>query len=151
MRYCYIIEETIDEAEIRSRSRQPIAAMNTTPLIDILLVLLIMLIMTIPGQTHAVKFDLPTPQPKPFLPPNPLKNDLVITERGTLLWNGTPVSRQELRAELDWTQQMRPTPELHLRADPYARYGTVDEVLAIIKREHVERVGFVGNEGYLGF
>ncbi|MGE5564248.1 MAG: ExbD/TolR family protein [Bacillota bacterium] len=129
----------------------PIAQMNTTPLIDVLLVLLIMLIMTIPGQTHAVKFDLPSAPPTPLLQPNPLKNDLAITDSGALLWNGTPISRQVLREELEATQQMRPTPELHLRVEARARYGTVDEVLAIIKREHVEKVGFVGNAEYGSF
>lgn len=127
----------------------PIAAMNTTPLIDVLLVLLVMLIITIPPQTHAVKMDLPAPPTSKLPPPNPFKNELVITSSGTLLWNGTPISRQDLRGELQLTQQMSPIPELHLRPDAKARYGTVDEVLAIIKTEHVQSVGFVGNEAYL--
>lgn len=127
----------------------PIASMNTTPLIDVLLVLLIMLIMTIPPQTHAVKLDLPSPWPAAHVPPpNRLKNELVITETGALLWNGTPVSKQQLREELELTQQMRPIPELHLRPRANARYGTVDEVLGILKSEHVQSVGFVGNEAY---
>ena len=127
----------------------PIAAMNTTPLIDVLLVLLVMLIITIPPQTHAVKIDLPAPPTSRAPPPNPLQNELAITKAGTLLWNGIPISRQDLRAELQLTQQMSPAPELHLRPDAAARYGTVDEVLAIIKTEHVHNVGFVGNEAYL--
>jgi len=126
----------------------PIAGMNTTPLIDVLLVLLIMLIITIPPQTHIVKLDLPSPPPFSVPPPNPLKNELVITETGALLWNGTPVSTQQLREELALTQEMRPIPELHLRPRPNARYGAVDEVLGIVKTEHVQSVGFVGNEAY---
>jgi len=128
----------------------PIAGMNTTPLIDVLLVLLIMLIMTIPPQTHAVKLDLPSPSTRTQVPPpNRLKNELVITQAGVLLWNGTPVTKQQLRQELALTQQMRPIPELHLRPAANARYGAVDEVLGIVKSEHVQSVGFVGNEAYL--
>jgi biopolymer transport protein ExbD len=127
----------------------PIAGMNTTPLIDVLLVLLIMLIITIPPQTHVVKLDLPSPRLVRVPPPNPLKNELAITETGALLWNGTPISTQQLREELALTQEMRPIPELHLRPRPNARYGTVDEVLGIVKSEHVQSVGFVGNEAYL--
>jgi biopolymer transport protein ExbD len=128
----------------------PIASLNTTPLIDVLLVLLIMLIMTIPPQTNIVKLDLPLPRPSVHVPPpNPLKNELAITEAGALLWNGTPISVQGLREELALTQEMRPIPELHLRPQPNARYGTVDEVLGIVKSEHVQSVGFVGNEAYL--
>ena len=127
----------------------PIVNMNTTPLIDVLMVLLIMLIITIPPQSHIVKLDLPLPRSIHVPPPNPLKNELVITETGAILWNGTPVSKQVLREELALTQEMRPVPELHLRPRANARYGTVDEVLAIIKSEHVRSVGFVGNEAYV--
>lgn len=127
----------------------PIAQMNTTPLIDVMLVLVIMLIITIPPQTHVVKLDLPAPWPTKVPPPNAVKNELVITDAGSLLWNGAPVSTQVLREELALTQQMRPIPELHLRPEANTRYGTVDEVLAMIKSEHVQSVGFVGNESYL--
>ena len=128
---------------------KPMAEMNMTPLIDVMLVLLVMLIMTIPPQTHAVKFDLPDPSPVRLQPPNPLHNELAITDAGLLMWNGVPISRPALRGELALTQQMQPTPELHLRPAAHARYGTVDEILALIKSEHVQKVGFVGNEAYL--
>jgi biopolymer transport protein ExbD len=128
--------------------QSPLIEMNTTPLIDVLLVLLVMFIITIPIQSHAVKLDLPGPTDMPFPPPDPVKNELGITKTGTLLWNGSPVSDEALRQELRVTQQMRPTPELHLRPDPEAPYGAVDELLGLIKREHVQRVGFVGNEAY---
>jgi biopolymer transport protein ExbD len=123
--------------------------MNTTPLIDVMLVLLVMFIITIPMQTHAVKLDLPSGPPPTVLPPNPVVNDLVITRAGTVLWDGIPVTLAELRQELRLTQQMSPVPELHLRPHPEARYEAVDGVLGTIKREHVEKVGFVGNERYL--
>jgi biopolymer transport protein ExbD len=134
---------------ITRRKRVPVLDMNVVPLIDVLLVLLIMFIITIPIQTHAVKLDLPqdqTNQPPP--PILPTKNKIVITGGGEILWNGTAVSPQQLRLYLDATQQMDPTPELHLQPEPNARYALVDEVLAITKRARVDKMGFVGNEAY---
>ena len=121
---------------------------NTTPLIDVMLVLLIMLIITIPPQTHAVKLDLPVNQNTPPPPIQPLKNTVGITVQGAITWNGTPISQQQLRQYLEVTQQMNPVPELHLQPDATARYELVDEVLAITKKAHVQKMGFVGNEYY---
>jgi biopolymer transport protein ExbD len=125
----------------------PVVELNTTPLIDVLLVLLVMLIITIPPATHNVKLDLPGP-PTAVQPPNPVVNNLQITRGGVIFWNGSPVTDGELRQELRLTQQMAPVPELHLRPDPETRYEVVDRVLATIKTEHVEKVGFVGNERF---
>jgi biopolymer transport protein ExbD len=125
---------------------KPMMEMNTTPLIDVLLVLLIILIITIPIQSHAVKLDLPGPVPAPE--PRSIKNELQITRFGALLWNGQPITREGLKYDLEVTQRMRPIPELHLRPDSAARYAVVDEVLGVIKREQVQKVGFVGNEAY---
>ncbi len=123
---------------------------NTTPLIDVMLVLLIMFIITIPIQTHAVKIDLPVNQPNQVPPPiNPQKNIVVVSANGQILWNGNPVSKEQLRQYLDITQQMNPVPELHLQPDATARYELVDEVLAITKQAHVQKMGFVGNEYYM--
>ena len=131
---------------------EPIMDINTTPLIDVLLVLLIMFIITIPIQTHAVKLDLPQSQPNDTPPPvDPIKNKVVITEAGAILWNGTPVSPLQLRQYLDVSQQMDPVPELHLQPEPTARYEVVDQVLAITKQARVEKMGFVGNELYAEF
>jgi biopolymer transport protein ExbD len=129
---------------------EPMMDMNVVPLIDILLVLLIMFIITIPVQTHAVKLDLPQNQDVTNPPPiDPIKNKIVITGGGEILWNGTSVNQQQLRLYLDQTQQMNPTPELHLQPEPNARYELVDEVLAITKRARVDKMGFVGNEAYM--
>jgi biopolymer transport protein ExbD len=129
---------------------EPMMDINTTPLIDVLLVLLIMFIITIPIQTHAVKLDLPQSSNESNPPPiDPIKNKLVITADGQILWNGGAVSPEQLRQFLDITQQMNPTPELHLQPEPTARYELVDQVLAITKRAHVEKMGFVGNENYM--
>ena len=133
-------------------SGEPMMEINTTPLIDVMLVLLIMFIITIPIQSHAVKLDLPQDQPNQTPPPiDPVKNKVVITSGNQVLWNGSPVQLEQLRAYLDQTQQMNPIPELHLQPEPTARYELVDQVLAVTKRARVEKMGFVGNEAYATF
>jgi biopolymer transport protein ExbD len=125
---------------------------NTTPLIDVMLVLLIMFIITIPVQTHAVKLDLPQNQENQTPPPiDPVKNKIVVMPNDAVLWNGAPVSLVTLRQYLDITTTMTPTPELHLQPHPNARYEQVDEVLAVTKRANVQAMGFVGNEAYANF
>jgi biopolymer transport protein ExbD len=129
---------------------EPMMDINTTPLIDVMLVLLIMFIITIPPQTHAVKLDLPQDQPNQLPPPiDPVKNKIVITQAGAVLWNGAPVALTQLRQYLDVTQQMDPIPELHLQPEPEARYEIVDDVLAVTKQAKVSKMGFVGNEAYM--
>ena len=130
-------------------SGEPMMDINTTPLIDVMLVLLIMLIITIPPQTHAVKLDLPQNNPHDTPPIDPIKNKVVITTGGQILWNGSAVNQQQLRQFLDVTQQMNPVPELHLQPEPDARYELVDEVLAVTKQANVSKMGFVGNENYM--
>ena len=133
-------------------SAEPMLEMNMTPLIDVLLVLIIMFIITIPPQSHAVKLDLPTNQQNNVPPPvDPIKNKVVITQPGAILWNGSPVDLATLRNYLDVSQQMNPIPELHLQPEAEARYETVDEVLAVTKKAKVEKMGFVGNEAYMKF
>jgi biopolymer transport protein ExbD len=139
------MQTTSDNAE-----GEPMMDMNVTPLIDVMLVLLIMFIITIPIQTHAVKLDLPVNQPNQPPPPiEPQKNKVVVTAGGQVLWNGNPVTLDQLRQYIDVTQQMNPVPELHLQPDATARYELVDEVLAVTKRAHVQKMGFVGNEYYM--
>jgi biopolymer transport protein ExbD len=133
-------------------SGEPMMDINMTPLIDVMLVLLIMFIITIPIQTHAVKLDLPVDQPNTPPPPiDPVKNKVVITAGGQILWNGTPVQPEQLRQYLELSQQIQPIPELHLQPEPEARYELVDQVLAITKKAHVEKMGVVGNEAYMKF
>jgi len=131
-------------------SGEPMLDVNVTPLIDVMLVLLIMFIITIPIQTHAVKLDLPVQQQNP--PPvvvDPVKNVVTVNKQDQVLWNGSPVTLQQLRSFLDTTQQMNPIPELHLQPDATARYEMVDQVLAVTKQAHVQKMGFVGNEYYM--
>ena len=133
-------------------STEPMMDINTTPLIDVMLVLLIMFIITIPIQTHAVKLDLPQDNANSNPPPiYPVKNKIVVTGNGQILWNGAPVNPVQLRQYLDITTTMTPVPELHLQPEPEARYELVDEVLAITKRANVTAMGFVGNEAYANF
>jgi biopolymer transport protein ExbD len=128
---------------------EPMMDINTTPLIDVMLVLLIMLIITIPPQTHAVKLDLPVNNQNNPPPIDTVKNILSINAQDQVLWNGQPVTMQQLRQYLDATQQMNPIPELHLQPDATARYEVVDEVLTTTKKAHVQKMGFVGNEYYM--
>ena len=131
---------------------EPMMDINTTPLIDVMLVLLIMFIITIPIQTHAVKLDLPVDSQNNTPPPiDPVKNKIVIDPAGVVMWNGAPVNEVQLRQYLDITQTLTPVPELHLQPHPEARYEVVDNVLAITKRANVEAMGFVGNEAYANF
>ena len=132
-----------------SAEGEPMMDINTTPLIDVMLVLLIMFIITIPIQSHAVKLDLPVNEDNPDPPPvDPVKNVVYIMPNDAILWNGAPVDRVRLRQYLDLTLGMDPVPELHLQPDPNARYEVVDEVLAETKRANITKMGFVGNEAY---
>jgi biopolymer transport protein ExbD len=130
-------------------SGEPMMDINTTPLIDVMLVLLIMFIITIPIQTHAVKLDLPANNQNNPPPINTVKNILSVNAQDQVLWNGQPVAMTQLRQYLDTTQQMNPIPELHLQPDATARYEVVDQVLAVTKQAHVQKMGFVGNEYYM--
>ena len=128
---------------------EPMMEMNTTPLIDVMLVLLIMFIITIPIQTHAVKVDLPINDPNQQQPPvDPVKNKITIDPAGTVAWNGTPVNEATLTQYLETSKTLQPEPELQFQPDPKARYVVVDQTLATIKRANITKLGFVGNEQY---
>ncbi|MBW6522647.1 biopolymer transporter ExbD [Sphingomonas sp. RHCKR47] len=128
---------------------EPMMEMNTTPLIDVMLVLLIMFIITLPIPTHAVKVDLPVNDPNATKPPvDPIKNKIAIDAAGTITWNGAPVNDTTLRQYLDTSAAMTPEPELQFQPDRSSRYEVVDNTLAIIKRSAVTKLGFVGNEQY---
>jgi biopolymer transport protein ExbD len=120
--------------------------MNTTPLIDVMLVLIVMLIITIPIQTHAVKLDMPqTGKPPPPVQPEVI--DLVVDFDGTLLWNGVQIPNAETL--LNYFQEAsvkEPQPELHLRPNKLAKYDVVANVLATAQRLHIRNIGIVGNE-----
>jgi biopolymer transport protein ExbD len=125
--------------------------MNTTPLIDVMLVLLVMLIITIPIQTHAVKLDLPQQNQNNAPPPTPpVVVDLEIDFDGTPIWNGTPVpSRAQLDKYFEDTANQVPQPEVHLRPNRLAKYDAVARTLADAQRLGVTKIGFIGNEQYV--
>jgi biopolymer transport protein ExbD len=128
---------------------EPMMEMNTTPLIDVMLVLLIMIIITIPIQTHAVKVDLPVNDPNAVAPPiDPIKNKITIDQQGIVMWNGAPIDDVTLAQYLEQTLQLNPEPELHFQPDPMARYDVVDRTLAVVKRSAITKLGFIGNEQY---
>ncbi|HEV2264039.1 MAG TPA: biopolymer transporter ExbD [Stellaceae bacterium] len=121
---------------------------NTTPLIDVMLVLLIMLIITIPMQTHAVKLDMPqVNSPPPIVKPQVV--DLVIDFDGTMTWNGMLVSnRSALEEDLRSAAQQDPQPEIHLAPNKLVKYSYVAMVLAAAQRLGVMKIGLVGNEQF---
>ena len=131
---------------------EPMMEMNTTPLIDVMLVLLIMFIITIPVATHAINIDLPSPAPvTPDVPIERQKNKLVIMPNSDILWNGASITTNQLVTVLQATLAIKPEPELQFQPDPQAPYETSANVLNIIKGSGVTAFGFVGNEQYSEF
>ena len=116
---------------------------NTTPLIDVMLVLLIMFIITIPVMTHAVKLDMPRPNDAPPPPVKPEVIDVEIDFDGTILWNGTPVGIDAIEGYFRTEAQKDPQPELHLRPDKRSRYDVTARVLASAQRNRMKKIGFV--------
>ena len=118
---------------------------NTTPLIDVMLVLLVTLIITLPVMTHAVKLDMPNmSNPPPPPPVQPEVIDLEIDFDGTVVWNGTPVSGlPQLEGYFNAERDKDPQPEIHLRPDRRAKYDVVAKVLAAAQRNHMKKIGFV--------
>ncbi len=122
---------------------------NTTPLIDVMLVLLIMLIITIPIQTHAVKLNMPVgPSAPPIKPPDIVRIDIDFD--GTIGWNGEIVpDRADLERRLQGIAAQPDQPELHLRPNKLVAYKTVAMVLASAQRLGVTKIGLVGNEQFM--
>jgi biopolymer transport protein ExbD len=123
----------------------PIAAINTTPLIDMMLVILIMLIVAIPLTNHKVPLDLPPPGPAGTPPP---AHRLTLDAAGALAWDGAPLAAAALPARLAALRADPRRPALLLDADGEARYGRVDQLLAIVRRAGVTRLGFVDNRRF---
>ncbi|QYU70219.1 biopolymer transporter ExbD [Leptolyngbya sp. 15MV] len=128
----------------------PMAEMNTTPLIDVMLVLLIMFIITIPVATHAVQVDLP--RDCPGCPaPDRISNKVAIDAGDRVLWNGTPVAQHQLAALLQQTRDLPVEPELQFEPDANASYAISAQTLNTIEQSGVTKFGFVGNERYRSF
>jgi len=127
---------------------EPMMEMNMTPLIDVLLVLLVMFIITIPVMTHAVKLDMPRPS-NAAQQSDPVVINLEIDFDGTVLWNGTPVEIEALDTYFRREAANEPQPELHIRPSKRAKYDVVARVLASAQRNGMRKIGFVGNEQFM--
>jgi biopolymer transport protein ExbD len=130
---------------------RPMSDLNTTPLIDVMLVLLIMFILTIPSQTHKIGIDLPNVPDTPTAHFDPVRNRVAIDAAGTIFWNGGAVGEAQFRALLAATMRLPVEPVLELRPAAEARYEVVDAVMADIKQAGVTSLGLPGNEAYGDF
>lgn len=129
-------------------SSGPMCDINTTPLIDVLLVLLVTLIITLPIMTHAVKLDLPQQNQPPPQNVQPEVIDLEIDFDGTVVWNGTPVTMQQLDGYFASESSKIPQPEIHLNPDGMAKYDVVAKVLASAQRNRMTKIGFVNTSEF---
>ena len=122
---------------------------NTTPLIDVMLVLLVMLIITIPIQLHSVNLNLPLTTP----PPNDLKPEVVkidIDPTSTIYWNGTPVTgHDDLISKMKLSAQQPVQPEIHVRPDKLASYNSFVEVMVGLDQNGLKKMGVVGSEQFI--
>jgi biopolymer transport protein ExbD len=126
---------------------EPMVDINTTPLIDVMLVLLIMLIVTLPPQRHAVKLDTPLPPPPNAPPPpedapDPIR--IMIDFNGSINWMGQPVTRSQLAANLKIESERSIQPEIHIEPDRNAKYGVVAHVMASVQRNGLKKMGVIG-------
>ncbi len=131
----------------RTGDFEPFAHMNITPLIDVMLVLLVMMILSIPMMTHMVPLAL-QPRGDSRLPP--VIHMIDLDAKGGVAWDGTPVDAVTLKARLDAVRSV-PNLAVQIRADPAARYERFDQTLAVIERAGITRLGFVGNERFKDF
>lgn len=127
---------------------QPMMSLNMTPLIDVLLVLIVMMILTVPIVTHKVPLDLPHPGPDNPGPPTVHRLDLAAD--GRLAWDGVAIADAALPARLAALKD-EPDADLQIAANAEARYERFDQTLATIKRAGITRLGFVGNDRFARF
>jgi biopolymer transport protein ExbD len=116
---------------------------NMTPLIDVMLVLIVTLIMTLPIQTHAVKLDMPPPTDQPPPPVLPEVINLDVDFDDTVYWDGNKVDLAQLEGYFRTESKKDPQPEIHLRPDKRSHYDTTAKVLASAQRNHMAKIGFV--------
>lgn len=131
-------------------SAGPLGDINMTPLIDVLLVLLVVFVITMPAATHSLAFDLPR-EPPVKTAPDPVRNKLVLEQDGTLRWNGRRISEPELVGLLAAVRAMRTEPQVEFEPEANARYEASTKVLDIVKASGITRFGFSGNEKYRAF
>lgn len=132
-------------AAARYRQPEPLSAINITPMIDVMLVLIVMMILTIPVMSHKVPIDLPGPGERGPIADQPHR--LAIAASGALSWDGRTIADADLPALLEGVTR-DPAAVLHMQTDPAARYERFDTVLATVKRANVTRLGFVGDAAH---
>jgi biopolymer transport protein ExbD len=126
----------------KERSAAPMADINMTPLIDVMLVLLVIFIITAPLFTHAIRLDLPKAAAAPA-PQTPHTITLSIDDAGRLYWDGQAMAQDALRARLAEAGKTVPPPELHLRASRATRYDVIAQVMSAAQQAGLDRIGFV--------
>jgi len=127
---------------VGTSSSEELVDINTTPLIDVMLVLLVMLIITLPIMTHAVKLDMPNLNNPPPPQQQPEIIDLEIDFDGTIIWNGNVVPNMDtLEGYFRDEAKKDPQPEIHLRPDRHVKYDYVAKVLAAAQRNHMVKIG----------
>jgi biopolymer transport protein ExbD len=130
-------------------SDEPMLDVNTTPLIDVMLVLIVMFIITLPIMTHAVKLDMPSGNPPPAQK-DPVVIEVEIDYDGSVLWNGSQVADFGTLERYFKTEGAKPEQaELHIRPNRRAKYDSVAKVLALAQRNGMTKIGFVGNEQFM--
>jgi biopolymer transport protein ExbD len=132
---------------INRHHEEPIAAMNITPLIDVMLVLLVMLIITLPMTLHKVDVDLPiigNPTTR-----EPVTQKLVLSANGTTFWNGTAIDEASLTKELQAAGAAKD--DLEFQTEANARYERFDQLIALVKKSGIKQIGFVGNNAFADF
>ena len=132
-----------------SSAGEPLSEINTTPLIDVLLVLLIVFVMSIPMATHSLEVALPTGIVEHQ--PDPVRNLLAVEADGDLLWNDRAIDERELAGQLAQVHAMVPEPEVQFRPEANASYERSAEALLIVEQSRISNFGFLGNEQYRTF
>ena len=134
-----------------SNSSEPevMMEMNMTPLIDVMLVLIIMLIITIPVQNHSINLNMPTNTPPQTNLPDPVVKTIDVDFDGTISWDGEAMPIQVLETKLAAVAAMKDQPEVHLRPNKLVAYKSVAAVMAMAQRLGVTKIGMVGNEQFL--
>jgi biopolymer transport protein ExbD len=128
---------------------EPMMDVNTTPLIDVMLVLLIMFIITIPPTKHATEMDMPQNNPNSVVTEPPVVINLVIDFDGTYYWNGEQMSLERIEQLFAVESRKDPQPELHVRPDKWSKYDAVAKILAAAQRGRMDKLGVVGMEQYM--
>lgn len=134
-----------------SLAREPLSEMNTTPLIDVLLVLLIVMVMAVPLATNSLEIALPGQPPVTLPETYPVRNELGLRTDGQVTWNGVPVDEPTLVGALSEVRAMAPEPEVQFRPEANASYERSARVLLLVKASRISNFGFVGNEQYKTF